>query len=242
MAKATAYDAHIATWHWFSRDHALTATLLSRRCQDLEANPAAPSEEEEARGLTWSESQAAEHRAYSFAAIVAAASFLEAALNELLESAEHENVEVGGGRGRLASTERVALVTLRSKWGDRGPAPVGKAKEILALFGKSAFDEDSAPYKPAQTLGRLRNRLVHYRPAWRVAGVGRGDDWFATELEPLNLEQNPFTAPNNVYFPDRALGYGLTSWAWDAAFGFAEAFFARIGVDPGYAELRPQLT
>jgi hypothetical protein len=63
-----------------------------------------------------------------------------------------------------------------------GPAdrmPVGRAQTVLQRLGREEFDESEAPYKPAETLARFRNRLIHYRPEWRTAGAAPGDYWIA---------------------------------------------------------------
>jgi hypothetical protein len=241
MAKADANDAQVKVWHWFSRDHAQAATLLCRKCGEPERNPAQPSTKETARGLTWSEAQAAEHRSYAVTAILTAAAFLEAAFNELLESAPEDNVAVGGGRGGLDSAERTALAELGRKWASRPPPLPKRTQEALRRLGRDPFDEGDAPYGPAQTLGRLRNSLIHYRPEWRTAGAGRGNNKIANELEHLELAPHPFTTPNNPFFPDRCLGHSLASWAWRSSLDFAEDFFTRVGVEPAYVALRTQL-
>ncbi|NBM18819.1 hypothetical protein [Streptomyces sp. GC420] len=237
-----AYDAQIMAWQWFSRDHALAATLLCLKCGELEHGPAQPNAEETVRGLTWSEAQAAEHRTYAVAAILTAAAFLEAAFNELVESAQEDNLTVGGGRGGLQSAERTVLVELGNQWGYKGPPLVDRAQTVLQRLSREKFDESETPYKPAQTLARFRNRLIHYRPEWRTAGARPGDYWIAQELEPLDLALHPFTTPHNPFFPDRCLGHSLASWAWETSLAFAEEFFTRVGVEPAYADLRPQLT
>ncbi|MFM9452246.1 hypothetical protein [Streptomyces europaeiscabiei] len=242
MVEASAYNAQIKAWHWFSRDHALAATLLCLKCGELENNPAQPNAAETARGLAWSEVQAAEHRTYAVATILNAAAFLEAAFNELVESAQMDNLAVGGGRGGLQSGERTLLTELGNQWGYSPPPLVKRAQTVLQRLGREEFDESEAPYKPAETLARFRNRLIHYRPEWRTAGAAPGDYWIDRELEPLGLALHPFTTPHNPFFPDRCLGRSLAFWAWETSLTFAEDFFTRVSVEPAYADLRPQLT
>ncbi|MEV6251065.1 hypothetical protein AB0M38_33590 [Streptomyces sp. NPDC051742] len=242
MVEASAFNAQIKAWHWFSCDHALAATLLCLKCGELESNPVPPNAEERARGLTWSEAQAAEHRTYAVATILNAAAFLEAAFNELVESAQMDNLAVGGGAGGLQSAERSVLTELGNQWGYRPPPLVERAQAVLQRLGREEFNEGGAPYKPAETLARFRNRLIHYRPEWRTAGTAPGDYWIAREMEPLGLVLHPFTTPHNPFFPDRCLGHSLALWAWETSLAFAEDFFTRVGVEPAYAVLRPQLT
>ena len=241
MAKATAHNATVESWPWFSQDHALAATLLCRRSAELEQNPSTPNEEDRARGLPWSADQAAEHRTYVVTAVMTSFAFIEAVVNELLESAGVEGLGVGGDRGGLTVGERAALVDLREKWGNRGPALPVRAQKILHLLHKAPFGTADASYEPVDALRRLRNALVHYRPEWHAVGGRRGDDKITSYLAELSLPLHPFATPGHPFFPDRCLGYGLASWAWTTSLAFCDDFFTRVGVDPGYNDVRPQL-
>jgi hypothetical protein len=241
MAKAAAHGASVKSWQWFSRDHALAATLLCRRCAELEQDPNPPDEHDVARGLAWSADQAAEHRTYVVTAVMTSFAFIEAAVNELLESANIAGLEVGGDAGGLKDGERAALVDLREAWGGRGSSSLDRTQLILHLLRKTPFDKADAPYQQADVLRRLRNALVHYRPEWRAVGGRRGDDKITKDLSQLSLPLHPFTTSSHPFFPDRCLGYGLASWAWTTSLKFTDGFFERVGIEPIYNDLRPQL-
>ncbi|MFB7609836.1 hypothetical protein [Streptomyces gardneri] len=242
MAKVTAYDAAVKSWHWYSRDHALAATLLCRRCAELERSPAPPDEQDRAQGLAWSAEQAAEHRTYAMGAVMTAFAFLEASVNELLASATEDQLEMGGGRGGLTAEERAALVTLQQAWGDRGPSLLERAQLVLHLLRRDPFNKGEEPFQSADVLRRLRNALVHYRPEWRAVGAGRADDKIAKDLAHLPIAPHPFATKSHPPFPDRRLGHGLASWAWKTSLAFTDDFLARVGVQPVYEDLRPRLT
>ena len=239
---ATAYDAAVKSWHWYSRDHALAAALLCRRCAELEQNPEPPGEQDRAQGLTWSTAQAAEHRTYAMGAVLTSFAFLEASFNELLASADEDQLELGGGRGGLTDTERAALVGLRQAWGDRGPSLLERAQLVLHLLRRTPFDRGVEPFQSADVLRRLRNTLVHYRPEWRAVGAGRGDDKITKDLANLSIAPHPFATPAHQLFPDLCLGHSLASWAWKNSLAFTDDFFTRVGVQPVYHDLRPRLT
>ncbi|MEU4082632.1 hypothetical protein [Streptomyces venezuelae] len=242
MAKSTAHDAAVKSWHWYSRDHALAATLLCRRCAELEYSPDPPNEQDRAQGLTWSTAQAAEHRTYAMAAVLTAFAFLEASVNELLASAAEDQLEMGGGRGGLTGEERSALVDLQQAWGDGGPSLLDRAQLVLHLLRRPPFDRGEAPFQTADVLRRLRNALVHYRPEWRPVGAGVADDRIARTLASLPIAPHPFATEGHPFFPDRCLGHGLASWAWRTSLAFTDDFLTRVGVQPIYHDLRPRLT
>ncbi|WP_141658569.1 hypothetical protein [Streptomyces mutabilis] len=242
MAKSTAYDAAVKSWHWYSRDHALAAALLCRRCAELEHNPDPPGEQDRAQGLTWSTAQAAEHRTYAMGAVLTAFAFLEASVNELLASAAEDQLEMGGGRGGLMGDERAALVGLQQAWGDRGPSLLERAQLVLHLLRRDPFNKGEEPFQSADVLRRLRNALVHYRPEWRAVGGGRGDDRIAKDLTNLSIAPHPFATEGHSFFPDRCLGHGLASWAWKTSLAFTDDFLTRVGVQPIHHDLRPRLT
>ena len=85
---AEAYDARVRTkmWHWYSEDHALAATLFSRKCGELEKSP----EEVHQR----------EHRAYAGASILSSVAFMEASINAGSLRSDLVSGFVMSGRGR----------------------------------------------------------------------------------------------------------------------------------------------
>ncbi|MER5638861.1 hypothetical protein ABT095_18090 [Kitasatospora sp. NPDC002227] len=236
-------SAQLMTWHWYSQDQVLAAAMFSRKCGEMEANRATPTDDEKRRGLTWAEAEQTEHRSYVVASVLASVAFLEASLNELFASAPHENLEVGGGRGALSAGERRSLTDLTGML-DRNDF-LDKFQLVLHLLGKQPFDRGAQPYQDAQLLVQLRNVLVHYKPRWRPGGDDSGQSIQASGLTKgladRKFSLNPFTGQGNPFFPDKCLGHGCTTWALTAALDFADGFFARLGVTPVYQGVRGRL-
>ncbi|MGW0944522.1 hypothetical protein ACWD4O_18535 [Streptomyces sp. NPDC002623] len=230
----TAYDASVRTeaWHWYSKDHARAATLFSRKCRELEETLETSSPDKEA-----------EHRSYAAAAILASVAFMEASLNELLASADHENLGVGGALGGLPQDERQALTALKKAWGRSGPSTLDRLQLVLHLLRREPFKRGASPFQEAQLVVSLRNDLVHYPAEWRV-GVGATEEearkGLAAKLKG-KFPENPFMPKQNPYFPDRCLGHGCTAWAWKSIFELMEKFFEQVGVTPIFDDVRGQL-
>lgn len=235
-AGATA-SVGIAVWHWFSMDQAISAATFSRKCGELESSPQPPSQDEQSRGLKWSEADRRDHRSYTTASVLSSVTFLEASINELFASASNPNLEVGG---KLSPDERSRLTGAADLIANN--RLLDRFQLALYLLDREAFNQGAQPYQDVKILVTLRNELVHYKPQYR-SGAGQPDEsskW-AKALVGKRFPLNPFTSTGNPFFPDQCLSHGCTMWAWKAALAFADDFFARLGVKPVYDDHRKLL-
>src|SRR5690348_2452202 len=100
------------------------------------------------------------HRSYSIGAIVSAASFLEAAINELYLTAVDKNPHfIPNERDR----EVLAAVWVDLEEQARAKV-LTKYDLALVLTGRPRFDKGTNPFQDAENLVNLRNALVHYKP------------------------------------------------------------------------------
>ena len=222
----------VSVWQWFSLDQAIAATLFSRKCGELEANPAVPTQAEQARGLRWTETTQREHRSIVVASIMASVAFLEASINELFASTKHENLrEVGAS---LQPADRATLTAATEILS--GNRLLDRFQLALLLLRRPAFDIGAQIYQNTALLVRLRNELVRYTPQFRVGAssepTASTEAGWLRGLESRKFSANPFTGERNPFFPDRCLGHGCTVWAWNAALSFCDSFFKDIGVTP----------
>ncbi|MFI8769411.1 hypothetical protein ACIGN6_31530 [Streptomyces sp. NPDC053792] len=225
----------IKSWHYFSWDHALSASLLSRKCADLEA--VAATDDLPPGILT-------EHRAYATASVIASVCFLEATINEFFETAERNNLEVSGGRSNLPTKERQRIADV-TKTVEKMRA-LDKFQLVLHILGQTPFDRGARPLSDAMLLVRLRNELVHYAPRLRPLeneGQQTADGQaLVRSLIGQQFPSNPFFADtSNPFFPDKCLGHGCTSWAWRTALQLADEFFDKVGTRPVYEDARERL-
>jgi hypothetical protein len=164
-----------------------------------------------------------EHRSYAIGAVIAAASYLEAAINELYLEAVDRN-------RNTFPPERLRLAELMSHvWEDVEQMTVlAKYQVALTLAEVQPYPKGENPHQAVDGLLRLRNALVHYKPEWD------------TELEEhrrleerlgKRFKQSRLSSPRQAFFPHRCLGHGCAAWATTTALGFYRDFMVRLGLN-----------
>lgn len=171
-----------------------------------------------------SEALLMEHRSYCIGAVIVSAAFLEAAINELyLEAIDRNPNTFEAKHQRLAELMEHVWETIEEH------AILAKYQIALTLGEKPPFPKGEEPYQAVDTLIRLRNALVHYKPEWD------------TELaEHRKLEErlgnrfnlNPLVASNKAFIPHRCLGHGCAAWSISIAIDFYHKFRDRLGLPP----------
>ena len=171
------------------------------------------------------------HRAYVNNSILAAVSFAEAAINEVYQDAADDH------NAYIEKLSKEAVSTLADYWNmteiknKSHISTLDKYQLALRFSGAEPFGIDCPPYQDANLAITLRNTLVHYKPEsissksnHKLSKQLRG------KFEPCVL----FKGAGNPFFPDHCLGHGCSEWVVDSVKGFADEFFARIGVKPNY--------
>lgn len=172
-------------------------------------------------------------RSYVTASILESAAFQEALINEVLLSAAHDNLEVGG---ELGADERRNLADAAAKL---DPKPtLDKYQAVLELLGRRVFDRGAQPFQNADLLVRLRNALLHYKPRWRP-GAGSPETTIPLDqrLQSKGFPLNPLFPKENPFFPDRCLSHGCAEWAIRSAVALTDDFLSRLGVSAPYQYL-----
>lgn len=206
--------------------------MFSRKCGELEAKPPPPSPSEATRGLVVSATGAKEHRSYAMASIMETAAFLDTTINELYESAGHEDLQVGGA---LPPAKRAQLIALDEK-SRRNLGLLSKYDRALHELGEKPFDHSARPYLDVQTMVYFRNSLVHSVPRWRDAGDdarnSASESDVAIRMSGRGFTDHPFLGAGTPVFPNLFISHAGTTWCWRAAADFVIEFFARVGVAP----------
>lgn len=168
------------------------------------------------------------HRAHVTASVISSVAFLEAAINELYADAADNHLSYVQS---LTHSERATLARFWQDGGDR-QCILHKYKKALSLLSRAPLP--TVPGQDAALLIRLRNDLVHFKPATR------GE----TSAEELHLalsrrfSNNPLMkGQKNPYFPDHCLGSGCAEWAVQSALSFAAACFGLLDISPNYERL-----
>jgi hypothetical protein len=123
-----------------------------------------------------------------------------------------------------------------------------KYQKILAIGGKSPFDDREPGLSNIKALIEIRNFLMHYKREWVVlknsGEPGDGKDSTGEKFEKILMRKfapNPFAGKNQPFFPDKCLGHGCAEWAVLNSLIFADEFFRRLGLTPPYDGIREEL-
>lgn len=163
-------------------------------------------------------------------AVISAATFLEAMVNELYTDAEEEH---GLTRdGYLAPLDPNTVRLMADYWNvtDGRASVLDKYRMLLSFAGCEPLDRGAEPYQSAALLIGLRNRIVHYRPQTMTHDtVVQGERQLSTMFEQNQLHPNAGT-----WWPNRALGGGCARWSHESATAFADEVASRLGIVPNY--------
>jgi hypothetical protein len=191
------------------RNHIFAAQHFSESARDLEDRGAG----EIGQDGVW------RHRAYVTAAILSAAAFLEASINELYFELED------AGHPEWPRIPRRALALLRP---DIEHSPVlHKYQVVLLLADAERFNESRPPFRDADTLLKLREALVHFKSD---GDDRRGKYQKLEQRLRAKFPPNPLASQAADWFPDLCLGAGCAEWAVRAASEFSDAFCSRMSI------------
>lgn len=213
---------YYSTYHLWAADSFATQTAE----RETELTPLAPTFD-------------IKHRALATSAVISAAAFLEAAINETLKDAADRH---GSYVGHLDEDVLAALAELWEDAEETGPPFVSvleKFQSCLEAAELETFDRGALPFQDAQLLIKLRNHLVHFKPATRAA---RDLNRLERQLRPRFAENALIDTPGNPYFPDKCLGAGCARWAVATVRALADEFFRRLDVVPNYQRVEHEPT
>jgi hypothetical protein len=211
------YAGEDATWSRdrLSRHHIISAHNFAQAAASLEDDDPAELPPEE----KW------RYRAYVTAAVLSAAGFLEASINELY--LEIQKVTKSGD-----SHLRHELSLLIGAWPKIVKAPVLQKYQVaLSVTDADPYNEDVSPFAEAECLVRLRDALLSYSPEWDDA---RGRHQVLEERLRDAFKPSPLVSSQRPWFPDRCLGSGCAEWSVKAAQVFTNDFYRRMAL-PGRA-------
>jgi len=176
---------------------------------------------------------ATEHRACAMMSVLTAVAFLEALVNETFQDAADITYGTNSRIGPLSEQCRALMGEFwtASKEGERYIGVLDKYQMALLFAQKERFDKGANPYQNADYLIFLRNKLVHFRPAWHERG---GPDEVEKKLASRFKPSALLTGTGNPWFPGKALGAGGAEWACASASSLADAWTERLGIPRTY--------
>lgn len=197
--------------HNFSKQHLAGAKVFAAEAKSIETTTPPPDENVRVK-----------HRAYVTTAILSAVAFLEASINEMYLSAAAKDSTA------LPSFDVNTFKIFDEFWEEVKWYPILRKYQIaLLLVRKERFDCGKSPFQEAESLVKLRDSLVHYKPEWDDE-AGQHQKLESRLKAKFNL--NPFAADGNLWFPHRCLGAGCADWSVKVASSFSDDFCDRLGI------------
>jgi hypothetical protein len=217
----------VSSRHYEAGLHLWSARHYARLCTELESK-----RQSEAPLID------IQHRAYATSAVLSSAVFLESLVNEVFQDAADDTA--GQVSLRIGPLGERAIALMGEFWnaseqGGRYIGVLDKFQMALLFAEKQKLDRGANPYQDAKLLVDIRNKLVHFRPAWRTPSE-------ETQLEQVLKTKFPENAllagSGNSWFPHKCLGAGCAQWSWRTARALADEWTERLGITRFYGEAR----
>ena len=92
----------------------------------------------------------------------------------------------------------------------------------------------------------LRNDVVHPAPASAQAGIEGEEEGSLSakrfrQLKAKGFALSPFPSEGNPFYPAKCFSYGCGCWVLRSCVRLADEFFERLGIDPAYSGMFPQV-
>jgi hypothetical protein len=197
--------------HNFSKQHFAAARFFASEARAVEAASTAPDELVKTK-----------HRAHVTAAILSSVAFLEASINELYLSARDRDSTV------LPTFDTALFQRFGLFWEQVETFPILKKYQLaLLLAGKDPLDRGASPYQDGESLVKLRDCLIHYKPEWD--DETRQHQKLENRLK-KRFDLNPYAAKGSLWFPHQCLGAGCAEWAVATTRAFSDEFCAQLAI------------
>jgi len=187
---------------------------------------------------------AIQHRSFVVGSVFCSISFLEATVNELFSDAAditHKSTHIN----QLGEDAQKLLASLwETEIYSRNARVLEKFQDMLRLNGKRLFEKDRPPYQDVDSLTKLRNSLIHYKPEWIPATTGKIDQALLHDLEKRlrgKFNTNPFVEKGTPFFPHGCLSHGCAEWATRTSMSFTDKFFDRMDMTNPLDSIRAKL-
>ena len=211
-ASSSSGNLTVRVKHSISKQHFRAAVLFAKEARVIESTISVPEEADRTR-----------HSAQVTAAVLSGVAFLEASINELFLSALSNDFSA-----LRPSFDDESSILLRELWENVEGFPIlRKYQIVLTALRKSPFETDRLPYQDADSLIRLRNSLVHYKPEWDDE---RGNHQKLEDRLKGKFAVSPYGIGMHLWFPHQCLGSGCADWAVATARTFSEEFCTRLAV------------
>lgn len=203
----------------FSVMHLMSAARFSRLCYKVE---------EENKGKSYGPF-IEEVNAYTTSAVLLSVASIEANINETFADALDNFVSIGNFDQNF----------IKIIWQTIEKEPIlDKYQFVLNMKGKGDLDKSTATYQSIQTLIKVRNALVHYKPEWhdnqvehdKIGKILRG-----------KFKLSPFLDELSPIFPMRCMTHGFTQWAVQSSLRFFDWYSSLADLPNRYTDFSDRL-
>jgi hypothetical protein len=162
---------------------------------------------------------------YVTATILSSVASLEANINEIFADVRDHMIVFDG----------LDINLLTEIWDLIEKKPIlGKYQFALVLKKKDRMNKGGQHYQDADTLIKVRNALVHFKPEWldeqeehdKIGKLLRG-----------KFTLSPFLTENDPIFPMRCMTHGFADWALRSSLEVAQCFTQIADLPNRYAQL-----
>jgi hypothetical protein len=221
----------IGSRHYFAGAHLRAAQLMAANCRERELAALKAALEEGPDGLPTIDYDV---RSYAVCAIVEAAAFVEARVNELWHAAIEATPEVtGGGLAGLPESQIAAIRALAEEdRADRQPV-LDKLDETLFRVTGSRIEKGTRPWEDVAALMKLRDAFVHFKPEQQWDNEAHALEKRLRSLVPAN----PLLQGAKPWFPHHVLSAGVAQWACEKSAELISQWEHELGLTASYEDI-----
>lgn len=179
----------------------------------------------------WGDPHVLEHMDNVISAVLNAAMFLEAMANELYTDAADGHGLTGDGYLAPLDERTVALMAEWWELSGKGFDKTLNKYQLLLTFGdQPKLDKGAEPWQSAETLMRLRNAIVHFKPET----IYSDEQHVLQKLVHGKFAANRMASPGSHWWPNGLLSEGCAWWAVESATALADEVSRRLNISPNY--------
>ena len=203
-----------------ARDHLYMAILFADKAKTIEDEYDDP------------ELKRTEHRFYATGSVIAAFSFVEACINELI----YTGLRANDVEARLDLPHAAALDIIQDYTfvNFEHMGTLDKYKLMLAIADEDQFNTHGEMYENMSLVNTLRNALIHHTPQFDVPSADNTEQYMGDKLDG-KFETSPFVSESALFFPYQCMSFGCAKWAIESCLSFTETFYSRVDVSKPYS-------
>jgi len=166
---------------------------------------------------------------YVTATILSSVASIESNINEIFADA----------RDGILKLKPLDIKLLAEIWQLIEEKPILEKYQImLVLNGKNRLEKGVYKYQNVDTLIKVRNAIVHFKPEWHDEQESHGK--IGKRLQG-KFDFSPFVDKNSPIFPTRAMTHGFTAWAVQSSLDFIQWYSEHANIPNRYVNFMDKI-